>query len=936
MEQQELAIDRQLDGVPPTSPTLTGARTHPLHHLARAVGNQAMQGITAASRRCACGGIIGPDGECAACRSWRHALQRSATGAGGASIPPIVWQAILSPGRPLASPLRALMESRLGRPLGEVRLHTDSVAAASARAVNARAYTMGRDVVFGEGAFAPDSDAGRDLLAHELTHVAQQAGTGVPPRRLISEPDDAAEREATEVSERPSALPGSAVALPTALIQRQSNPPPVQQGATRDADAAAREAGPCAVMEATLSNEGLLYQLNRARVYLTQHQRGQDQWYDYANLLRRLSAERRWRVRGGQVWLAEPGLLHVPDELFALDPGAGLQITVRRVASADLTGAYAAGLTTVVTPGQFERFLRSRNIPMVDQQTLSGGLGPSGATITLPPETRTMQMSPLTFDPFGRPPGGGLISPAPPALSTTFGLVSPDALVALNLARSGVAGGTAAPFSPMPYTFNSLMPNTVSYVAGPATILGDVRSSPGLISSGGPERVYLPPSGGPSTSIVLPGTLPFAAPGGPAGGPVGAGGLGYLGRPGVGLPAGTTGVLWEGSHVVDVAVLNDRLFTRGFRAPLPMHFLDKVNRGGWATTQLNVGTPGSYANDALFAYGGEVRGSPQHWGQGSTIIVRKDTSPEAAEELMRLMARAVGPMEGQPYRFSTPPAGSDAYARAMDEAARRGIFGWCALGGSNCINVPIDLHRQALGGKDLVIPGLDGQPISLSDPANASARNMSAFMSLPDADLDAMGLRRVRIGPQAWRGVGVAGGLGAGMSLAGDVVRLSQGEDVSGWRMAGDVAVGGGSSAVSVVAEDWAYTGLTTSLVRSGASAGTASTLGRLGAGTGVGTVVAPLVTGLEMAFDDRQYTSIDYAARMTRSGVAGGGGALASGLFFAAAGSEVPLAGNVVGFLIGVGGYYLTDFLIGDETEEAVRQGLGEGGCTNGVGPGR
>jgi hypothetical protein len=68
---------------------------------------------------------------------------------------------------------------------------------------------------------------------------------------------------------------------------------------------------------------------------------------------------------------------------------------------------------------------------------------------------------------------------------------------------------------------------------------------------------------------------------------------------------------------------------------------------------------------------------------------------------------------------------------------------------------------------------------------------------------------------------------------------------------------------------------------------------------------------------------------------VAAGGSALATGLLFAAMGSEVPIAGNIVGFLVGIGVYYVTDSLLGDDTEEAIRLGLGEGGCTGGIGPG-
>jgi len=66
------------------------------------------------------------------------------------------------------------MESRFGHDFGPVRIHTGGAAAESAEAINARAYTVGRDVVFGSAQFKPETPAGKLLLAHELTHVVQQ------------------------------------------------------------------------------------------------------------------------------------------------------------------------------------------------------------------------------------------------------------------------------------------------------------------------------------------------------------------------------------------------------------------------------------------------------------------------------------------------------------------------------------------------------------------------------------------------------------------------------------------------------------------------------------------------------------------------------------------------------------------------------------------
>ena len=101
--------------------------------------------------------------------------------AGGLPAPPVAREVLRSPGEPLPPATRALFEPRLGHDFGNVRIHTGARAAESARAVGASAYTVGRDVVFGEGRYSPDTPAGQRLIAHELAHVVQQAGGSSRP-----------------------------------------------------------------------------------------------------------------------------------------------------------------------------------------------------------------------------------------------------------------------------------------------------------------------------------------------------------------------------------------------------------------------------------------------------------------------------------------------------------------------------------------------------------------------------------------------------------------------------------------------------------------------------------------------------------------------------------------------------------------------------------
>jgi hypothetical protein len=100
-------------------------------------------------------------------------IQRLAEQPTGQAAPSSVDQALASPGRPLEPALRQDMEQRFGHDFSRVRVHTDAAAEQSARDVNAHAYTVGHDIVFAKGRFAPATHKGRRLIAHELAHVAQ-------------------------------------------------------------------------------------------------------------------------------------------------------------------------------------------------------------------------------------------------------------------------------------------------------------------------------------------------------------------------------------------------------------------------------------------------------------------------------------------------------------------------------------------------------------------------------------------------------------------------------------------------------------------------------------------------------------------------------------------------------------------------------------------
>jgi Domain of unknown function (DUF4157) len=113
-------------------------------------------------------------------------IQRAArhTGLHNHSAPSSATHIQAGHARPLEPVLRQDMEQRFGYDFSQVRLHVGGAAEQSARDVDADAYTIGHDIVFGAGQFAPQTGKGRRLIAHELTHVVQQSG-GVVARNAV-------------------------------------------------------------------------------------------------------------------------------------------------------------------------------------------------------------------------------------------------------------------------------------------------------------------------------------------------------------------------------------------------------------------------------------------------------------------------------------------------------------------------------------------------------------------------------------------------------------------------------------------------------------------------------------------------------------------------------------------------------------------------------
>lgn len=161
-------------------------------------------------------------------------VQRETTGDARIEAAPLMAKEVLrSPGQPLDAATRAFMEPRFGHDFSRVRVHLDSQAAASAHEVRALAYTLGCDIVFAAGQFAPQTAYGQGLLAHELAHTVQQssgAGAITTGNLRVGEQNDPYEHDAEKVSASVLSSPaGTSPEQPAAATLRPDRHPALRR-----------------------------------------------------------------------------------------------------------------------------------------------------------------------------------------------------------------------------------------------------------------------------------------------------------------------------------------------------------------------------------------------------------------------------------------------------------------------------------------------------------------------------------------------------------------------------------------------------------------------------------------------------------------------------------------------------------------------------------
>lgn len=234
---------QRLAGLPPERCALTSSNTDRLALMHAAMAMDAAlgapegdAGVAEAER-----GVVGPP------QVDVEAVMRLASAQAGGALPLAVArrvQAALTGGQPLPEPTRLRMEQALGHDFSHVRVHTDARARRAARDVQAVAFTADAHIVFGDGAYAPGTEAGDRVLLHELTHVVQEDAGRISRAEgwSVSSPTDPLEREAARAEQLSPTLPdGGSAASPLEPALGVTSGPEVAGGEATSAPSGSHE-----------------------------------------------------------------------------------------------------------------------------------------------------------------------------------------------------------------------------------------------------------------------------------------------------------------------------------------------------------------------------------------------------------------------------------------------------------------------------------------------------------------------------------------------------------------------------------------------------------------------------------------------------------------------------------------------------------------------
>lgn len=899
-------------------------------------------------RNCtSCGG----ERTCTNCKEDDERLQRRAA-SGGEPSPlavPNDWVRRLGSGQPLDRAAREFLESRLGTDLRDVRIHHGAAADESARGVRADAYTVGNDIVFGAGKYAPQSAPGRRLLAHEAAHVVQQRAAGG-----------------------------------TANLQRQPAAPDSPPTASTTMPEA--EFDPCAVEERSLTNEQLILTWTRVTDYTDSRKRGEGRFYDYANLGRRIAEERRRRARMGHVWLGA-NLRAMPDRLYDLQPVSGTTIAVYIANREQERGApQSRTVSSVITPSQFDEFLERQNIRRIsvedfyERQRMTGEaerleiILPAPPTPTPRPISRVEMLlsGGMAASPFFNPGGFGGQSTMsggwdPFGYGTMFGGWAPSGFGGFSPLEFG---GMSPLMPPLEYGgMSPLMPELAGEPAGAGGYA--VPIVVGVSGSGLHASPFDLVSRGTVLRQVYTANTTMTDPRSVAGAELYW--RGHLPEHALQTQSYADLARWQNLNRVAASFPVFDFATRGAPNTLVSvtHSLPDPATGvidfSHYRTKVRIMAGNAEASKMTTA----IANLSGYYGMALTVqdVNARNYLAVPDDQVAAVRANLADAIAGRSARPQSYANLLDALLRADPVMIRMTQYSsWNQVTADRSSGAlprsDYDTLRQTLGqriGERIIGAGITTPEILAMVDLRIQAqglgpRSFGALAAPEILDLTRTTARGIPL-PQARAEVAHRSGqrgakISAAFSGGAGLVSWATGErDLRGLARVGvDVGMAAAGGYSQAWLEARANTRLlqpllseASSLSATGASTRSLTAMGIAGRGlssAGSASIVAPAITlgtmGIQDLFFGADYTYIDYAAKGARTAVSAGGGALAAGGAGAVAGSFIPIpgAGTIIGFLGGLAGYYLTDRLVGDDIEEGVRKGLGEYGCTSGVGP--
>jgi hypothetical protein len=886
-------------------------------------------------------GCAGGSHHCESCRRDARVRRAPKTGvsdrttAGEGSSP-----LSIGTGRPLSHGERALA-GRIGSGFDAVQIYTGPAAESASAEISARAFAIGQDIAFGAGEYNPNTRAGQILLAHELTHTVQN--------RLVSEEGN--------------------------LVRRQpTSPTGVAGGGNQPADF-----DPCAVDVPKLTNSALLEHFQKAENYvnglLAAKRKGEERFYDYQNLLRRLKQERAKRVAAGQRWLSA-NIHQVPSTLYLLKPslfGNIIGVTEADTVAAGSNEPVAGGI--IVTVDQFYTLLEREGIPTVDAEeffrTREKANEPGQLNLRLPPRPQAPMASYTVGDPFGLQGPAERLTDSPPLFGAhgadTAGFASPFGLQG----SAGRLAGSPPAFGPRSGSMAGVVSPLTAHVWGPfgkpVVTAGPFGFSPQQVegfrtdwrgdtgearfAAQDPESLaalrdlnkakanfplYDPYD--PRTELFI--SIKTQLPGAPGGeGSLTTTQTAWRELFGQADPRKRANALSLLQTHIDPALTQDEMLLRTRIA---------VNRENVTKAQDQLeksirNMRGSYYEPLVSAMLRQqpeavtlADGSTRAYADFNSLLTDLNAKRISGAEYKRVLGQL-----GQRARTQIiSNASSESTLRSLLEYRQKYDFTRAkefqgvpdtAPGRQQArtlqekyfrrIGVPELMEAQAGGGRAPIIEGAAGSG-ALMGAGTATVFGLPGMVENWESDPYA--------GRRYLTTVALSGFGGGAQSAADEAFRMQ----VSQWGL--DWAAGRAAAGETV------------------APLAIATPLARLGGSTAIGGVASAGITlgGMWMGerFFGEDYSTIDYTAKGTRAFVSGAAGALASAGAAAVLGAEgagglctfiEPGGGTVVcgvigggvGFIVGLVGYTVFDYAFGEDVESGVRVAMGEEGCTGAKG---